>query len=214
MGTILASTLITKVQRLLHDDSGVRWSDTELLEYLNDGQKEVCLIKPDAYTLTTPFVLAAGSKQSIPNSAIQLMKIIRNMGTTGTTPGRAISLITMSLLDNVNPTWHTAAATAAAVHWMFEELNPKVFWVYPANTGTGWVEAILGTTPPDVATTAMAITLDDIYQNALVSYMLHKSMSKDADFAANQELSQLYYQSFMNSLLTKEAREKSEKPQP
>jgi hypothetical protein len=214
MATVLASKLIDRVSNDLHDLSNERWGRDTLLEHLNDGQVEVCNIKPDAYTITTAFQLAAGSKQSVPANCIQLQSIIRNMGTDGNTPGASIPLVSMQQLDLVRPTWHSETAAAAVKHWLFNEKNPKVFWVYPKNTGTGWVEAILGAIPPEVAAEGNVITLDDIYQNALRNFMLYRAYSLDADFAANAELARLYYANFMNSLLVKEQREKAEMPKP
>jgi hypothetical protein len=213
MGTILASTLITSVSRLLHDTANERWSTTELLEYLNDGQKEACIPKPDIYTVATSFQLAAGTRQQIPANSVQLVKIVRNMGLDGTTPGSAIPSVVMQQLDLVRPGWHSEAASAVVKHWMYDEKAPKFFWVYPRNTGTGYVEAILGAVPPDVAAVSNAITIDDIYKNPLVNYMLFRSYSKDADFAANESLAKTYYDLFMSSLMTKEGREKADRPQ-
>lgn len=49
MGTIIARTVIEKVQTILQDKTGVRWpAEDELLGWLNDGQREVVIFKPNA----------------------------------------------------------------------------------------------------------------------------------------------------------------------
>lgn len=214
MGTVLASTLINTVSSDLLDSTNDRWSRAELLGYLNDGQLAICVIKPDVYTVTDVIKLSAGSKQSAPADCIQFQKVLRNMGTDGLTPGKAIPLVSMQHLDLVAPSWHSATASAVTKHWIFEEKNPKVFWVYPKSDGTGYVEAIMCKIPANIATEALAIILDDIYRVALYHYMMHRSYLKDADSPANASLAQLHYQSFANSLVMKEQREKTEQPVP
>ena len=39
MGTLTAANLITRVQDKLQDTTSVRWSEAELLRYINDGQR-------------------------------------------------------------------------------------------------------------------------------------------------------------------------------
>jgi len=44
---------------------------------------------------------------------------------------------------------------------------------------------------------AEPILIDDVYATALVNYMLYRSYSKDAEYAANAAQAQAYYQQFM-----------------
>ena len=44
------------------------------------------------------------------------------------------------------------------------------------------------------------ITLDDIYANALLDYMLYRSYLKDADFSGNVNRSTIHKNAFMQSL--------------
>lgn len=214
MATITAATLIDAVAQDLNDVAHDRWSRAELLAYLNDGQLSLCAIKPDVHTETVTIRLSPGSKQAVPANCHQLQKILRNMGTTGQAPGRAITQVSMQQLDTVSPNWHAAPPSDEVTHWIFEEKNPKVFWVYPRNTGAGYVEAILCTAPAAITAESSTISLDDIYKMPLYHYMMHRAYTKDADVAASAALSQIHYQAFINALITREQREKAEAPVP
>ncbi len=188
MGTILASEVINKVQIVLQDTTGVRWPDsTELLGWLNDGQREVLIYKPNAYVKNESVTLVAGTKQSLPASGIQLIDVPRNMGANGSTPGRAIRIVTREILDAQNPDWHTMPAAAVTKHYTYSPFDPKHFYNYPPATGSTQVEVIYSAAPEDVGSLSTAITLDDIYQNVLVDYVLYRAYSKDTDYAANPE---------------------------
>ena len=67
MGTILASAIVDKAEIILLDDTNVRWASTELLAYLNEGQRAIVLLKPDTNVTTDSYPLVEGTKQSIPD---------------------------------------------------------------------------------------------------------------------------------------------------
>ena len=48
MSTITGSNIATRVRHLLQDSGGIRWGDAELLLYINDAQREIAYLKPDA----------------------------------------------------------------------------------------------------------------------------------------------------------------------
>lgn len=190
MGTVLASEILAQVDTVLLDTAKTRWPDAEKLEYLNDGQRQLVLYKPDAFVINDVFVLVAGTKQSIPDGTgsleegIALVSVIRNMGLTpGTTPGAAIRPIGRDVLDTYNPDWHTETKVAAVKNYILDDYDPTRFYVSPPNLGTGFVEAAYSALPGDVATAATAITLSDIYRDALRNYILFRCYAKDAAFS-------------------------------
>ncbi len=205
MGTIIARAVIEKAQIILQDTTGVRWpSDTELLGWLNDGQREVMVFKPNTNVKNIAIKLATGTKQSLPSDGVQLIDVVRNMGTDGQTPGRAVRIALREILDAQVPNWHSSTAAAEAKHYMYSVLDPKNFYVYPPqpSSGQGYVELVYGATPAD-ATINGAITLDDIYQNVLVDYILYRAYSKDTEYAADQNRAAAHQNAYIASLTGK-----------
>lgn len=198
MGTIISDIIIDKAQTVLQDTTGVRWSDVELLSWLNDGQRNIVLYKPNAYVKNAPFLCAVGTRQTMPADCVQLFNIHRNLGTTGSTPGRAVKLVAHEMLDARVPNWHGLTRTAEVQHYTYSVLNPKTFFVYPPNSGTGYVELAYGAEPPD-ATLAAAIAVDNVYSTALLDYMLFRAFSKDTEFADNTRAG-AYFTSFVTAI--------------
>ena len=155
--------------------------------WLNDGQREVLVFKPNANVVNTSIQLASGTKQSLPADGIQLIDVPRNMGSDGATPGKAIRIAMREILDAQSPDWHTETPSATTKHYMYTPLDPKHFYVYPPSNGAGQVELIYAAVPAKVATIANMISLDDIYSNVLVDYILYRAYSKDSDYAANPQ---------------------------
>jgi hypothetical protein len=211
MPTITAQNIVDKAEIILQDTTNVRWPSTELLGWLNDGQREIVMRKPDAYTTRTATKAAAETRQSLPDTGIQLIDVTRNMGTDGTTPGDAITYLPRKILDNCVRDWHSMTAAATAQHFCFDERDPKQFFLYPPNDGTGYVEIVYSAAPADIAIGA-TITLDDIYANAILDYMLYRAYLKDADYTANNDRANAAYTAFLTSLGLKEQAEAAYDP--
>lgn len=206
MGTLLASSIISKAQIIIQDTTGVRWPDTELLGWLNEGQREIVMLKPDASVKNESLALVAGTKQAIPSSGIILISVVRNMGVNGTTPGNAVRSIKRNVLDEQLPNWHASTASAVVIYVVTDPRNPKVFYTYPPQPAVnpGQVEIIYSAAPTDVAAVGNAISIDDIYSGSLLDYCLFRAYSKDAEYAGNENRAMAHYQKFMETLGAKE----------
>lgn len=203
MATITAQSIVDKAQIALQDVTGVRWPDAELLGWLNDGQREIVVLKPNAFVINTAIKLVAGTKQDLPSNGVQLIDIVRNMGVSGSTPGRSIRLTDQKVIDVQDPNWHQKTADAEARHFMYSPLDPKHFYVYPPQPAANqnYVEIVYGVIP-DNATLASVISLDDIYQNALLDYILFRAYSKESELA-DQSKAATHQQNYIASLTGK-----------
>lgn len=212
MALLTASYVIDGAALILQDETFVRWSADELLRWYNDGVREVVTLRPDAYPTTQAVALAEGTRQTLPTHADKLIRITRNMGTGGTTPGRAIRQVDMASLDAQQPDWHTDPAKAEARHFMVDVREPRTFYVYPANTGTGYVEMTYSTLPPVALTSSTVLSIPDSFANALLDYVLFRAFSKDGEHPANASRAVAHRQSFENSLGLKAQADGSSKP--
>ena len=209
MATIVAQNLVSRAATILQDSTNTRWPEDELLDWLNDGQREVVLYKPDANPKTETVSLVAGTKQGIPAYGLSLLDVIRNVD--GGSPGRATRIIERRVMDEQLPDWHHETPASEVKHYVFDERNPKVFWVYPPNNGSGEVDVLFSSAPTDIALSD-TLGVDDIYANALVDYMLYRAYLKDADYAANDQRSANQYERFMAAVGGLDTRESMDNP--
>lgn len=214
MSTILASSLVSRSGTLIQDKTKIRWPEAELLDWLNDGQREVVLLKPEACVTNGPVLLQAGkTKQTLPATGIILLDLVRNMGAAGSTPGQAITICSREVLDQVIPEWHSVANDLGYIqHYTFDPRDPKTYYTYPKAPATSWYVDLVFSSAPANATEGSVISIDDIYSNALLDYMLYRCYSKDATFAQNATLAAAHYQLFLNSLGGKGAVESATNP--
>ena len=201
----MASTKVVDVldraSIILQDATNVRFPNAELLKFFNDAQKEVVLHRPDANMQNANMTCVAGSKQTIPTTGLRLVDVTRNAS------GRAITQVDRKILDETLPDWHetVADATRKIEHFVFDAADPKHFYVYPKATGSFQIEIVYSAAPSDIsisnfATDTTVISIDDVYSNSLLDFILYRAYQKDSEFAGNAQRAMMHYQSFANGL--------------
>jgi hypothetical protein len=212
MGTVTAQTIINKAAIQLTDIANVRWTRAELLSWLNDGMRQIVTMQPSASSTTVSKLLTAGTRQTIPSDGWLLLQIYRNMGTTGSAAGRAIRIVSREVLDGFDPYWHTGIPKAEVKNFIYDTQDQTAFYVYPPNTGTQYIELNYSAQPTNLTTENQVIPIFDIFQSALVDYILYRACSKDAEYAPGLQLAQGYLTTFMVSLQGKATTEASNDP--
>lgn len=197
MGTITAKSIIDKAAIQLIDLTNVRWTRSEMLGWINEGQRQIVQLDPTANSVRVSHPLVAGTRQTIPADGWKLLDVKRNMGSNGITPGRAVRPTTRALLDNFNPDWHSATASAVVECFTGDAADHDAFYVSPPNDGTGYVELNYAKVPADLPNENTAIELSDIYEPALINFVLARACGKDAEYAPGVALSQAYSAAFL-----------------
>lgn len=212
MSTITAQSIINKAATQLLDPSNVRWTRAELLGWINDAQRQIVLMSPNATNKVSVYKLVAGTRQSIPTDGWTLLDVIRYMGTDGTKPGRALRLASMEVMDAFNPNWHSATPSVVPQTYMFDQQDQTVFYVYPPNTGNGYVQVNYSPEPVDLTLESQTIGIRDIFETAILDYVLYRANSKDAEYAPGLQLASGYLQTFMTSMGVKQKSETDNSP--
>ena len=225
----LVKDVLYRVSAQLHDISPqfTRWTQRELVLWLNDGQKAIAKYMPSSCARVDAIKLQTGTKQSIEKILAAniipgdgstasdvyghyLQTVVRNMGSSGTTPGKSLRVIDREVLDSNNPDWHTESDTVVT-QYIFDPRFPKVFYVSPGvKAGNNvWVEVSYLANPVEISGSGSygmdgsdltKVSVDDKYVDDLVNYILARAYMKDAEFAANGNLAQAHAGMFTSSI--------------
>lgn len=209
MATTVQS-VIDRVQTVLQDTTGVRWPVVaELVLWVNDAQREIALLKPDSTATNTTVTLNTGTKQDIPAAGNRLLRVVRNMSAASSGTGkRSVRLVARDLLDTQNPNWHDPTVTGDAKHttivkhYIYDEANPRNYYVYPGVAGNAYLEIIYSANPATVAQSDN-MTIPDIYATSVMNYVLYMAYMKDAEFAGNSQRASSHFQLFTASVTGK-----------
>ena len=205
------SDITSRVHVLLNDQEATRWNDSELVSWINDAQKLVAMTRPDSSVSNSAITLVAGTRQSVPTGGFRLLDVIRNLGSDGVTGGRAIRYCDREVLDSQNPGWHSETQSSTIKHFIYDNRNPMVFYVYPPAAAGTKVEAMYSVSPAEIvydatnqttiaSSLATTLSVSDIYLEAVVNYVLYRAYSKDAEFAQNAQLAAGYLQTVYSML--------------
>lgn len=318
--TVTVQSVVDRVQAVLQDTTGIRWPVTnELVLWVNDAQREIALLKPDATAVNETVEMVTGTKQEIPAAGNRLLDVVRNMGmiqkthvvkvynntgsnkyyidqviqnlsleeggtytfdqadvtnsghplrfsttehgthnsgteyttgvTTNGTPGsagaytkitipvgaptlyayctahtamgfsvstvtkvgigkRSVRLVDRAVLDSQTPDWHDPSVTGAAAHttvikhYVYNQNNPREYYVYPGVSGESYLELIYSANPSTV-TLSGNLGVPDIFANTVMNYVLYMAYMKDSEYAGAQQRAASHYQLFLTSITGK-----------
>ena len=204
---IAASSIVRRCVETLQDTTSIRWPVPELVRYLNDGQREVVMYRPDSMVTNQTVTCVAGSRQSLPANGAKLIEVVRNARVAGTR--RAVRMVNREILDAQTPGWHALTGQDDVLHFMYDPRDPRVFYVYPPATTNTQLDIVYAAYPTDITEPADGslytavtgnISLPDIYGNVLQDYILYRAYSKDSEYAGNGNRAQAHYAAFANAL--------------
>jgi hypothetical protein len=209
---ITASAIINAAARLLFDINNVKWTRAELLSYLSDGQRLIVMLQPSVSNAISSIKLVPGTRQSLPSTGWILLDVIRNMGTTGLVPGRAIRVVSRQLLDSYNPDWSADTKRSVVQNFTFDPKEDSAFFVYPPSDGTNYVEVNFSEIPATVTNENATLTLPDVYSSALLDYVMYRACSKVVDYAPGMPVAVQYLNSFNQMIGAKVSAQQADSP--
>jgi len=204
--TTTAQSVIRRAAETLQDLTATRWSTGELVRYLNDGQREALMFRPDVFATSTTLTLVDGAKQTLPATAAKLLDVVRNVAAASTK--RVVRIVNRQLLDSQIPDWHIAPPAVSAIHYMYDPITPREFYVYPPATVLTQLDIVVAQYPTAIAEpgsgtyTAVSgnIGMPDVLANSLTDYVLYRAFMKDAEQAGNATRAQTHYALFGSAL--------------
>lgn len=198
---VTVKTVIDRVKTILQErGTGIRWTDSELIGWLNEGYIVVASVRPDAFDAMAEIDLVAGAKQTLPSDARRLLDVFTNGN------GGAVRPIDRNVLDTTRRAWQYETQTLDIERAVFDDRLPTQFWVYPpAADGAKLTLLYAKNTEPHATATLSAIQDDAIlteetYAPALVDYVLSRAFMKDAETGANLSRGQAHYQAFAQAI--------------
>lgn len=187
--------VITQVRVLINDDNALmpdRFSDTELLGFVNQAIKRACMVRPDLFIVSetiTPTVDQV--EQELSASVTRIMEVHRVVG------GAAIGEVDKETMDRSAPNW-TIEDSGTPVNWMRHPRNPRRYFLYPApETGTE-LEVEYIEVPDDYAI-GDTLILPDSYKSAIIDCVVYLAEVIDNE-SVETERAKSFYNSFLQAL--------------
>jgi hypothetical protein len=202
--TITAQSIIRRATDLLQDPTSVRWPVNELVRWLNDAQRAIIKVRPDAMNTMATMRLSAGTRQSLTSGTasagvaalspapVKLIEITRNVAASSAK--KSVRLVERAILDAQTPGWHGITPVVDVLHYMYDPRDPRSFYVYPPATNLAELEVMYSAYPTDITEPADGalygavtgnVSLPDIYADDLLNLVMARAYSKDSEYAGD-----------------------------
>jgi hypothetical protein len=185
--TIPVQDIFDRVTDLLLDkdraDDQARWTDDELIRWVNDSRMAILIRRPAACSKTVVHPLAQGSLQALPAGGVMLLDVVRNMGVNGTTPGRSIRRTDRQNIDDSDLYWHKGRSSVEISQFTYDDRAPKEFFVYPPATAGTQIQLVHAAIPAAVTDTDDDLDIGLEYIDAVINYVCYRAKSKDSEYA-------------------------------
>lgn len=177
MGTITYMQQVDRASKVLRDGGFDRWTIEELLDWISDGEREVVRRRPDATAFNTDLTLVAGTRQRIPDDAYRLITLIRTIN------GGSIQLIDRKVIDAQNRDWHRATPADDIEYYIYDDRDPRTFYVYPPAKNNVQVEGAISVmpSPPVIVGGNEELLVGDEWAGPTLDWALFRAFSKDAE---------------------------------
>ncbi|WP_022667915.1 DUF6682 family protein [Desulfospira joergensenii] len=187
-----ASDIITNdLEKQLNDTGQIFWEKETLFKYTTEAQNACILLGVDANIVTSDFNLAQSSRQVLPSGGIRFVDIEGNVG------GGPVTRVKKQTMDECCPGWQSETTDSEIEHFLFDEEQPMVFWVYKKpSVNTLQVLLSFAQAAPLITSMEDPLVLSDIYVPAVKEYILWRCFSQEdentAIAVANQHLSNFF----------------------
>lgn len=171
-----------------------RWSNNDLLDAYNEALLAVVQNRPDVNSQLLPFTCQAQAVQSLPPGTYRLLDIVDNPAT-----GRTVMATTRSSLDSLLPTGPEVEQC------IYDQKSPTVFYVYPVPPADHQLNLLVSQAPARITITdfeadTQLFSIDELWLNPVINYMLFRAFSMDMETQANMQQAQGYLAMFANDL--------------
>ncbi len=173
----------TRVRRSFGDESSVQVTDSDILRWINDGQREVVMQNPSLLEkIVTANVVQNVSDYTFPADLNQLRSV--SYKSTASLAYQQVKGMSLQEFDQRIDAWDgTIYGPADPVVYCTFAGNIKLFPIPPENV-TGGLKLYYYRTPVDVASDSDVLDLPVSYHSAVVEYCLKQAYEMDEDWTS------------------------------
>ena len=189
------ANVIAEVRRLISDvDLPNRYSDTDLLGYINQIIKRMVILRPDLFATVGDISTVANSiVQTLPSDSYRLIEIYQVKN------GNAITEVNREVLDQTYPAWVSDPA-GVPYNFMRHVRNPNKYFLYPKPVANITLIGEYAKIPSDYAI-GDTIDLPEAYFPSLVDGTVFLAESIDDEHVSSGR-AKLFMDMFVESLGT------------
>lgn len=203
--------VLDEVRFTIHDTnaSTYRWTDAELLDYVNAAGRQIVALVPEANIVETiQTVTNTIAKQALPAGGIKFIKVLNNVSVTnGTTVEGPVRQVEKDALDSYDPNWEhdtTIKTLAASVnffdHYCHDPRDKKAYYLYPPASASAYANIQYSAIPTAMTAVGDTIPIADEYLEAYYAYVTYRALTKESRDTLPGAFRQDLWNNFLSAL--------------
>ena len=177
--TTTVNSVVDKItDQILNDASNARWTDTEVITWINEAQLTIATLTTDAKVSVSTETLSAGVPQTAPTDAIRILDIRSSSNSVNSTVGpmRRVQKQATSIVADI----YSATAVDNVKEWMYDSAFPRNYEVYPPASANARVSMVYNPVPSTVSAGGN-IDIADHYVPSIIDWVAYRAFSKDTE---------------------------------
>ena len=203
--------VLDEVRFTIHDEtaSTYRWTDVELIDYVNAASRQIVSIVPEANVVDTILTFSNTiAKQSLPTGGIKFIKVLNNISVVDAlTVQGPVRQVEKDALDSFDPDWEhdttiktLGGSTDFFEHFMHDPRDKKSFYVYPPASAAAYALVQYSAVPTALTAVGNTIPLDDEYLEAYNTYVTYRALTKESRDTMPDQYRRELWNTFLTSL--------------
>lgn len=171
--------LFVRLGELLTDEGLDFWTKAYQAKSVNEAAKAIIKLKPEANYKRFAFSCDAGkSLQSLPGDAFKLLDVEGVVDADGHVCC-AIKPNSVNELNRQEPGWRKAELSESIEFFLYEDIKPREFWLYPRPAAGLRVSLVYSFFPPVVTKNSERLEMLDQYESDIVNYCLWRAWQRE-----------------------------------
>lgn len=201
--------IFDEARRIIHDEDAAnyRWSDAELLDYLNAGMRQIVSLLPEANTVETIEDTGTSrvARQVLPAGGIKFIRVGRNYADDGVTPQGTVRYVEKDVLDTYDPDWEYVTSQVDGPnyfqHFCHDKREPLVYYLFPPPVADNKrYAAVYSAIPTEMTAVGNTYPLRDEYINPVVMYLVYRALTKESRQTLPDDYRRGLWQNFVVAL--------------
>ena len=179
--------VLTSVKRQFGDESGVQITDSDIIRWVDDAQREVMMNNPEINAAVVSVNITAGQP---------LYPVLINVPDIDTIhsvhfDGAILRNMTFLQAQEYIIKNTTNDQRGTPTFW-YEYAGTINLWPVPDTSITGGLKIFYSAAPAEITTLGQLLSIPDSYFNAVVTYCMKQAMNMDENFQAAQSYDQQF----------------------
>ena len=183
--TETAASVVSHIKRQFGDESGVQITDTDILRWINQAQREIAMIAKVTQAVATTDVVLGTYEYQLPDmNAIEISSIRYNK--------RPVQTMEFPMAEHYLQENDPEHSSTGSPEWWYRWADVVYFWPTPDQDIVAGLEVFYIKSPDAVVDTSAPLGLPDKYYEALIQFCMSKAYELDEDFQASAGAKQAY----------------------